>query len=326
MDLKELKKRTKGVAVIQTTPFNDDGSLDLEGMRENTRWLAERAAGRDFIFTPAGSTGEFYAMSEEEIKAVIKMVVEETNGRAVVMAGASGAGTEQAIKMVQYAQSVGADGVQTVLPYYVIPEEEGMYLHYKKIAESVDSNFGIMVYNNPDVSGSWIKPHLMKRLSEIPNIIACKENTPFILPYYQEQSLIDPEDMAIFCGLGEQMFQFEALCGCAGTVSVIANFAPELSYSIYEAAAARDFDNLTKLVKTLDDFWSFVGRVSVNHGPPTNVPGFAQFWAGYMGLGVFKAAMDIVGLRGGKVRLPLVDINSKERAELRDILKAMKVI
>ena len=122
MELSELKKHMKGVSVVQTTPFNANGSVDMEGMRANTRWLAEQAAGKDFIFTPVGSTGEFYAMSEDECKAVIKMVVEETAGRAVVMAGAARAGTQATIKMCQYAQSVGADGVQVILPYYHIPE------------------------------------------------------------------------------------------------------------------------------------------------------------------------------------------------------------
>ncbi len=181
MQLDDLKKAMKGVVIVQTTPFNKDGSLDLEGMRANTRWLLERTAGKDFIFTPMGSTGEFYAMSDDECKAVIKMVVEEVKGKNVVMAGAARAGTPETIKMCQYAKSVGADGVQVVLPYYHTPMEEGMYQHYKEIAESVGKDFGIIVYNNPDVSGSWIKPPLMAKLSKIPNIIADKENTPYIM-------------------------------------------------------------------------------------------------------------------------------------------------
>ena len=323
MELNELKEHMKGVVVVQTTPFNRDGSLDLEGMRANTRWLAEQSAGKDFIFTPTGSTGEFYAMSPEECKAVIKMVVEETNGKAVVMAGAARAGTLETIKMCQYAQSVGADGVQVVLPYYHIPEEEGMYLHYKKLAESVDSNFGITVYNNPAVSGSWIKPALMKKLSKLPNIIAVKENTPDIRAYYAMRRAIDPEDTAIFCGLGEVMFSFEALCGCPGFVSGMANFAPDLPYSLFEAAATKDFGKLSEIVNSMEPYFSFIDRARENHGPNTGIPG-AQ--AGGMTIRVIKAAMDIIGLRGGEVRLPLISINEEEKAELRNILKAGKII
>ncbi|GAI60693.1 unnamed protein product [marine sediment metagenome] len=113
MQLSNLKKAMKGVVIVQTTPFNKDGSLDLEGMRANTRWLLKRTAGKDFIFTPLGSTGEFYAMSDDECKAVINMVVEETKGKNVIITGGVGRpGTYETIKMCQYAESVGADGVR----------------------------------------------------------------------------------------------------------------------------------------------------------------------------------------------------------------------
>ena len=126
MQLSDLKKAMKGVVIVQVTPFNKDGSLDLEGIRANTRWLLERTQGKDFIFTPIGSTGEFATMSDDECKAVIKMVVEEVKGRNPVIPGAGRAGTLETIRMCQYAQSVGADGAQVVLPYYHTPEEEGL--------------------------------------------------------------------------------------------------------------------------------------------------------------------------------------------------------
>ncbi|GAJ16033.1 unnamed protein product, partial [marine sediment metagenome] len=256
--------------------------------------------------------GEFYAMSPEECQAVIKAVVEETSGRAVVMAGAARAGTLETIKIVQYAQSVGADGVQVVLPYYHIPEEEGMYLHYKQIAESVNSDFGIMVYNNSAVSGSWVKPSLMKRLSEIPNIIAVKENTSDIRSYWAMRKAVKPEDTVILCGLAELMFSFESLYGCPGFISGSASFAPDLSYSVYQAAATRDFDKLSQVVNSMEPYFSFVRRVGENHGPHTGIPGTGGM-AGSMYIGVIKAAMDIIGLRGGEVRLPLVSLDEEEK-------------
>jgi 4-hydroxy-tetrahydrodipicolinate synthase len=322
MQLSDLKKAMKGVDVVQETPFNKDGSLDLEGMRANTRWLVERMAGKDFIFTPVGSNGEFYAMSDDERKAVVKMVAEEVNGKNVVMAGTAQAGTRETIKMTQYAESVGADGAQIILPYYHVPTEEGMYQHYKQIAESVGKDFGIMVYNNPDVSASWIKPPLMAKLSKIPNIIAVKENTPYIMSYYAMIKAVDPKDMAILCGTGELPFSFAALYGCPGFITEKANFAPEQAYSVYEAAAARDFSKLAELVDSLTPYGNFVSKMEANHGPSTSI-GFA---GGHMGMAVHHAAMDIVGLRGGEVRFPLVGLNREERAELRDVLRTMGVI
>ena len=326
MQLSELKKRMKGVMVVQVTPFNKDGSLDLEGMRSNTRWLAEYATGKDFIFTPVGSTGEFNAMSDDECRAVIKMVVEETAGRAVVMAGAGRAGTRETIKACQDAESVGADGAMVVLPYYSVPTEEGMYQHYKQVAESVGKDFGIMLYNNPFVSGSWVKPALMARLSKIPNFIAVKENTPSIMSYYAMQRAVDTNDMAVLCGLGEEMFSFEALYGCAGFISGMANYAPDLSYSLYEAAVARNFDKVAEIINSIALYptfgaSSFGAKVIANHGPHTGV----GVVGGTMYISMLKAAMDIVGLRGGEVRLPLVGLNEEEKAELRDILRTVRL-
>ncbi len=327
MKLNELKKRMKGIAIIQMTPFNADGSIDLEGMRANTRWLLEFTKSKDFIYIPLGSGGEFYALSEEECRAVIKMVVEEVNGQHPVFAGGGRAGTLEAIRICKYAQSVGADGSQVVLPYYHIPQEEGMYLHYKTLAESLGSDFGIMVYNNSGVSGSWIKPHLMKRLSKIPNIIVVKENTGNLAEYLAELNTLDSQNAVIFTGIGELMFSAEAPYGCPGFVSSMSSFAPELAWAVYEASVARDFRKVAEIINTrIWPYWEFRARVNVDHGPNTSFLAAGGALAGSQYISVIKAAMDIRGLRGGETRLPLVGISEKEKAELRDVLKAMKLI
>jgi 4-hydroxy-tetrahydrodipicolinate synthase len=324
MIINELKEKLKGVSIVQITPFNDDESLDLEGLKKNTSWLVNQVKGKDFIITPLGSTGEFYAMSFEEWKSALKAVVEEANGQAIVMAGAASSGTRETIKMCQYAQSVGANGAQVVLPYYHVPSEEGMFLHYKKIAESVDPDFGIIVYNNPGVSGSWIKPVLMKKLSKIPNIIAVKENTLEITQIYADQKEIDEDDMNILIGRGEIVYSYAQIFNCKGFVSSTANFAPNLSYSIYEAALQKDICKLAEAVKKISPFLDFRKKVNANHGPDTSASPVSS--GDHMYLSVVKAAMDMVGLRGGNVRLPMVNMNNDEKEELRSILKNMKLI
>ncbi len=332
MQLSDLKKTMKGIFVVQMTPFNKDGSLDLEGMRANTRWLLQRMSGKDFVFVPEGSNGEVYAQSEDEWKAVIRMVVEEVNGKNPVIAGAGLAGTQETIKRCQYAESVGADGVLVILPYYMVPEEEGMYQHYKQVAESI--NIGVVLYNNPSVSGSWVRPPLMAKLAKIPNFIAIKENTSSIISFRLMQKAVG-RDAVVLCGRGEEIFPFEAPLGCPGFVSFVANFAPELSYSMYEAAVARDFDKVTEIADSLSPFFkdpeivrcmapdsSFIVKVTANHGPTTGVTG----GGGAMQFAMIKAAMDMIGLRGGEVRLPLVGLNEEEKAELGSILRAMKIV
>lgn len=327
MTIDGLKGRMKGIAVVQTTPFNKDGSLDLEGMRINTRWLAEYAAGKDFILIPLGSTGEFYAMTDDERKSVIEVVVEETAGRAVILAGAGAAGTRLAIELCQHAQKAGADGVQVVLPYYHIPQEEGMYSHYKTLAENVDPHFGIMVYNNPTVSGSWINPPLMKRLSKIPNVIAIKENTVDVFLFYAMSSVVDPEDAVVLTGSGEIAGTYFSVFGCPGFISFIANFTPEIANSVYEALIVGDFATAADICKTrVEPFDVFVGKLQEKYGPHT---GTARTWGsveGFMYLAAVKAAMDLVGLRGGEVRLPLIGLDNRDKAELKEVLKAMEVL
>ena len=318
MHLDDLKKLMKGVVIVQITPFNKDGSLDLEGIRANTRWLLERTAGRDFILNPLGTTGEFSSMSDDECQAVMKTVVEEVDGQVPVFVGAGRAGTQQTIRMCQYAESVGVDGVQVIVPYYLIPQQEGMYQHYRLVSESV--NIAVMVYNNPAVSGCWIRPPLMTRLSRIPNIIACKENTPNLLSYVQMKKAIDPKDMTILCGLGEQMFSYQAIYGCPGFVSSYANLFPDYSYSVYQAAAAGDFTKIDDIIRSMAPLSRFIGKVNTNHGPGTGLSnGVPTF------ISVIKAAMDIIGLRGGEVRLPLVGLNEDEKVQLGKILKDLDI-
>lgn len=326
MELKELKNNFKGVAIILQTPFNADESVDLEGMRHNLRWMLARTKGKNFIYIAVGSGGEFYALSEQECRDVIKTVVEEVHGQHIVIAGGGRAGTLESVGICQYAQSVGANGAMLILPYYHIPQEEGMYLHFKTIAESVDPNFGLMVYNNSGVSGSWVKPHLMKRISKIPNFIADKENTGDFASFYAMYRVLDPEDMVIFTGIGELMFSVEAIYGAAGVVSSMAAFAPELAWEVYEAAAAKDFRKVKELIDTRAwPYFQFRSRTNVDHGPNTAALGAGGSLAGGQYISVIKAAMEIRGLRAGKPRLPLVGLTDKEKTELRDVIKAMKL-
>jgi dihydrodipicolinate synthase/N-acetylneuraminate lyase len=331
MDALELQARLKGVFIVQMTPFNEDGSLDLEGMRANTRWLLERTAGRDFVYVPEGSNGEFFVQSEDEWQAVVKMVVEEVDGQHPVIAGAAQPGTQETIKRCQYAQFVGADGVLVVLPYYVPPEEEGVYQHFREIASSVD--IGVVLYNNSLVSGCWARPPLVSRMARLRNFVAVKENTSSVMGFRLMQQAVEP-DAVVLCGRGEEIYRFVAPFGCPGFVSFLSNFAPDLSYSVYEAAAAGDYEKVEEVAGRFYPFFkdpevtgamppgaSFTSRLSAAHGPTAGLRGGAS-----MQFAAMKAAMDMVGLRGGEVRLPLLGITAEEKRELGSILDQMGLL
>lgn len=325
MSPKELKERIKGVLHLVMTPFDEEEELNEEALREGVRYVVDKLKGEDAVFIPTGSTGEFYAMNDEECKRVARIVVEEVNGEFPVIVGTGRAGTRPTIEMSRYAQDIGADGVMIILPYYHLVTKEGIYRHYKKIADSLD--IGIMIYNNPVTSKLYIEPDLMRRLSKIENIVAVKENTSKAVTYYWMQKAVDPEDMVIVCGLGQLMYPFEALFGCPGYVTELANFAPEIAVGLYKAAMRRDFDKLKELMDKIAVYHEFIGRLATKRGmlptvlsPQLSIPDLPLYQS------VCKEAMNLIGLPGGRTREPMENITAEEKDELRSVLKEMGVL
>jgi 4-hydroxy-tetrahydrodipicolinate synthase len=329
MITKEFKQKCKGVVPVQYCPYTKDcASIDFEALKRNTLFLVDFAKNgdKDVAIMTNGSTTEFFANSVEEQQSVIKTVVDTVGGAVPVVAGVSAAGTQQAIKMAKYAEEVGADCAMVVLPYYHTPFKEGLYQHYKAIADSV--NIGIMVYNNPDVSGAIIDPELMARLSKIDNIIALKDNAPIIGELFSKTLLIEPEDMVLLHGGGEVSYVGSAAYGFRykGFVTFIGNFAPQLSYEVYESVEReRDFVKAQKALEKLAPILSLVAKFSAKRPTPSLIPGGYKTPYAYMDLG--KAAMDLIpGLYGGPLRLPFQDTTDEEKKELKVALKKMNLI
>lgn len=325
MSPKELKERTKGVLHLVMTPFDENEELDEKALRESLRHVVNKLKGEDAVFIPTASTGEFYAMNDEECRKVAKIAVEEVNGEFPVMVGTARAGTKATLEMSKYAQDVGADGVMIVLPYYHLVTKEGIYRHYKKIAVNLD--IGIMIYNNPVVSKLWIPPDLMARLSKIENIIADKENTANAVAYYWMRKAVDPEDMVIVCGLGQMMYQFEALYECPAYVTELANYAPEIAVGFYKAAVQKDFNKLTELADKIAPYHEFIAKVAQKRGtlPTILSPHIATAELPFY-QSVCKEAMNLIGLPGGRVRDPMENIRAEEKDELRGILRELGVL
>jgi 4-hydroxy-tetrahydrodipicolinate synthase len=314
--------KLKAVAIVQATPCNRDGSLDLEGLKANTKFLVERCAGKRFVLVPAGSTGEAYALSDRERLRVIETVLECAGGKLPVVAGTAAAGTETTIALSKEAERAGADGVQVVLPYYHVPSEEGLVRHFLRLADAL--NIGVVIYNNPAVSKLWMPPHLMARCAEHPNIVADKENAADVVLYKTMRDAIDPDKMLVLCGLGDLQFAYEAALGCAGFVTWTANFAPELSLALLEAADRCDFEGVRRTIARTAPLYEFAAVCARNRGrDPWVLPGFT---AGHIYVGILKAALDTVGLAGGPVRGPGDDLTPAERNQLRKILSQTGIL
>jgi len=324
MNPKELKDKIKGIIHLVVSPFDEDGQLDEKALRKSLNFTMNALKGQDAVFLTTGSTAEFYAMTDEECKKAITVAVEEVAGKFPVIAGTGRPGTKLTIKMSQYAQQVGADGVLVVSPYYQPPTKEGLFRHFKMVAENID--IGIMIYNNPVTSKLWIPPELMARLSKIENIVADKENTTNALAYYWMQKAVDPKDMVIICGIGQLMYTFCTLYGCPGFVTEFANFAPDIAISFYEAAQQRDFDKLTQLADKIAPYQQFLAElVRRRSAIPTILSPYISSSELPFYQTVIKEAMGLTGLPGGAVREPMENLTDEEKKELRKVLENMGI-
>jgi len=327
MNPDEFRKKCRGIVPVQFCPYTSSGNLDAEGLRENTEFLVEFAekGGRDLVIMTNGSTTEFYANSIEEQKEVIKIVVDTVDGKVPVIAGASHSGTREAVKMAKYVEEVGADCVLVVSPYYHTPTKEGLFKHYKSIADSV--NIAIMVYNNPAVSGLMIDPELTYRLSKIENIVALKDNSPNAGDYAWKAALIDPNDMVLLNGLGELHYFGSAACGLnyRGFITYIGNFAPSISYELYETISSGRFDRAKEvLTEKVLPIYRLVGKFMKRREDTSIIPSVLR--TNYMYMSVGKACMDLVGLHGGPLRQPLEDLTEEEKEELKETLQEIGVL
>ena len=326
MTLNELKKKLRGIIPVQYCPYTKNKELDLEGLRRNTQFLVDFAkdGNKDVVIMTNGSTTEFYANSTEEQKTVIKTVVETVAGTVPVVVGVSGRAAGETIEMAKYAEEVGADCALMTAPYYHPASKEVMYQYFKIVAEAV--NIGIMIYNNADVSGVLIPPDLMARLSKIDNIVATKDNATTAPDYAFKALTIDPEDMVLINGQGEIHYLGSAAYGFRykGFVTAVANFAPSFSYEVYEAVREENFKKAYEALKKQLPYLGLLSKFGKRRESISVIPESLRTNYMYMSLG--KAAMDIVGLSGGPLRLPMEELTDEEKQELKEVLAEMGVI
>jgi 4-hydroxy-tetrahydrodipicolinate synthase len=317
---REAKEKIKGVIHLVMSHFDENGDLDEQALRTATNHIAKALEGEDAVFVTTASTGEFYAMTDDECKTVVRATVEEVAGRFPVFGGTGRSGTRRTIELSQHAQEVGADGVMVLNPYYQPVTEDGLVRHFQELSDNID--IGIMVYNNPYTTKLWIPPHLMARLSKIENMIANKENTANAAAFYMMQRAVDPKDMVIVCGIGQLVYPFFALFKCPGFVTEFANFAPKTAVDLYKAAVNRDFDKMVELTDLIAPYYEFRAKIMQKR---SNVPTVMTPFLAAADLclvhSIIKEAMDLIGLPSGPVREPAEKITAEEKQELRKVLQ-----
>jgi 5-dehydro-4-deoxyglucarate dehydratase len=293
MQPNELRQRLQGVISFPVTPFKKDLSLDLEGLRKNLRSLLNHPICA--IVAPAG-TGELYSLSPSEHAAVVKTVVEEVNGRVPVLAG-TGFNPPIASELAREAAKLKVSGILAFPPYYPTPDDDGVIAYYRGIAEATP--LGMLIYTR-----DWFNPTpaLAEKLAQIPNLIGWKDGQADLRRYQMIRQRLGDRFHWIG-GAGDDMVAGYYSIGIRTYTSSIANVAPRLSLKLHELASAGKSDELSELMNDLV------------------IPLYAlrARRKGYE-VSAMKAMMDMIGLAGGPVRPPLVDLRPDEIELLRGTL------
>jgi 4-hydroxy-tetrahydrodipicolinate synthase len=218
-----------GSIVALVTPMHEDGRIDYDALRRLIDWHI--AEGTDCVGV-VGTTGESPTVSMEENCEVIRVAVEQAAGRVPIMAGTGANSTVEAIELTRYAQKVGADCHLSVVPYYNKPSQEGIYRHFKAIAEAVD--LPLVLYNVPGRTVADMQPETALRLAQVPGVIGIKEASGNI---ERAAQLIKhaPKGFAVYSGDDGTAVAL-MLLGGQGNVSVTANVAPRLMHDLCTAA------------------------------------------------------------------------------------------
>lgn len=222
-----------GSLVAIVTPMHEDGSLDLDGMRRLIDFHVQE--GTDAIVV-VGTTGESPTVNVEEHRELIKAVVDQAAGRIPVIAGTGANSTAEAIEMTHFAKQAGADAALSVVPYYNKPTQEGLYLHFRAIAEAVD--IPVILYNVPGRTVADMSSDTTLRLAQIPNVVGIKDATGSI-DRGSEVIARAPKGFSVYSGDDSSACAL-MLLGAQGNISVVANIAPRLMHEMCVAALQGD--------------------------------------------------------------------------------------
>lgn len=289
----------KGCGTALVTPFNDDLSIDESALARLVEFQVSE--GIDFL-VPCGTTGESVTLSDDEQRRVVETVLRTAEGRVEVIAGAGGNNTAHVIKLARDYERAGVSGLLSVSPYYNKPTQEGLYQHFRAIAEA--TALPIIVYNVPPRTAVNILPDTIARLSEIPNIVGVKEASGDISQIAEIAARVPPE-FKIFSGDDSITLAVVALGG-VGLISVASNEAPREVAEMTRAATENNWDEARRLHKKL----------------------FALMKANFIETspGPVKAALAMMGKIKEVYRLPMVPVKAETKEKLRAVLVDLQLI
>lgn len=289
----------KGIIPAMVTPVTPDGKINEEALRKLTNYLIQ---GRVHGLFPVGSQGEFYALTFEEKKRVIEIVVQETRGRVPVYAGTGAVTTRDAVALTKMAEEAGVSAVSVLTPYFIRPNEEELFDHYSAIAKA--TRLPVLLYNNPQRTGVNISAEFVTRASKIENVVGIKDSSGDVT-LTSEYIRRTGDQFSVLAG--RDTLIYGTLCyGGKGAIAATANVAPRVVVEIYEAFQAGDWKRSLETQFRLAPL-----RLAFDLGTfPV----------------VIKEALNLLGIDAGVGIPPVGGITAKAKGELKEILKNMGLL
>lgn len=289
----------KGCGTALVTPFAADGSVDLAAMRRLVRRQID--AGIHFL-VPCGTTGESPTLEHDEHLQVVKATIEEAGGKVPVLAGAGGYNTKEVVALAREIESLGADGILSVTPYYNKPTQEGLYRHYEAIAASI--SIPVVVYSVQGRTGVNVEPATLRRLAQIPNIVGVKEASGNIAQMANICATM-PEGFSVMSGDDSITLALAGLGG-HGIISVASNEIPAGMAQLAQACLEGDFARARQLQKR----WIPLMEINFVESNPMPV----------------KYAMARMGLLEPVWRQPMIAPSEAAQQKIDAVLRSLELI
>ena len=294
-----LKNPPSGIIPAMVTPLTADEEINEKALRRLTNHLID---GKVHGVFAVGSQGEFWALSPDEKRRVWETVVDEARGRVPVYAGTVGVTTRETIELTRMAEKAGIDAVSILTPYFIGPNDDQLFDHYRAVAES--TSLPILVYTNPARTNVKISPGLLARLAQVKGIVGIKDSSgdleltaEYIRVVPPSFSVLMGRDTLIYAGLSY---------GTKGGIAATANVKPALVASIYDKYMGGDLPGALQAQREL---------------APLRL---AFAWGTFPV--VIKEALNLMGMEAGPCRAPVGPLTAEQREKLKKVLQEMKVI
>jgi len=288
-----MRKGFRGTYTVMITPFDEHQNVNVQALRDLTEWQIQQGIHG---LIPLGSTGEFLSMTEDEKALVAETVIQTAAKRVPVLIGTGAEDTRDVVRLSRQAETLGADGVMIIPPFYCTPTEDELYHHYKTVAEAI--SIPIMVYNNPATANVDLRPELCARLAQIDGCDYIKEST-LEITRVRDIIRLCGDKMTVFGGiLGFESF----VDGAQGWVAVASNVAPKAMARLFEMVADED-------------------RVRDAHAHYLHWLPIIEAVFGQKYVGGTKALLNHMGFPAGRPRPPRLPLPAPVDQQMKDLVK-----